>query len=86
MCVYGAQEKRIQSKKQESVKKKEIREMSKFVEVNEKIAEAVVDGYKKIEDGVVSGYKKIEQGAVEGFTKVTDKCVEKMFAKEGESV
>ena len=25
--------------------------MSKFVEVNEKIAEAVVDGYKKIEDG-----------------------------------
>lgn len=60
--------------------------MSKFVESNEKIAEAVVEGYKKIEDGVVSGYKKIEQGAVEGFTKVTDKCVEKMFAKEGESV
>ncbi|MBP3887180.1 MAG: hypothetical protein J6F30_05960 [Cellulosilyticum sp.] len=60
--------------------------MSKFVEVNEKIAEAVVEGYKKIEDGVVSGYKKIEQGAVDGFTKVTDKCVEKMFAREGETV
>lgn len=60
--------------------------MSKFVETNEKIAEAVVEGYKKIEDGVVSGYKKIEQGAVDGFTKVTDKCVEKLFAKEGESV
>lgn len=60
--------------------------MSKFVETNEKIAEAVVDGYKKIEEGVVSGYKKIEQGAVNGFTKVTDKCVEKMFAKEGETV
>ena len=60
--------------------------MSKFVETNEKIAEAVVEGYKKIEDGVVSGYKKIEKGAVDGFTKVTDKCVEKMFAKEGESV
>ena len=60
--------------------------MSKFVEVNEKIAEVVVDGYKKIEDGVVGGYKKIEQGAVDGFTKVTDKCVEKMFAKEGETV
>ena len=60
--------------------------MSKFVEANEKIAEAVVTGYKKIEDGVVGGYKKIEQGAVDGFTKVADKCVEKMFAKEGETV
>lgn len=60
--------------------------MSKFVDANEKIAEAVVAGYKKIEDGVVGGYKKIEQGAVDGFTKVADKCVEKIFAKEGETV
>lgn len=60
--------------------------MSKLVEANEEIAEAVVAGYKKIEDGVVGGYKKIEQGAVEGFEKVTDKCVEVLFAKEGESV
>ena len=51
-----------------------------------KIEEAVVSGYKKIEDGVVTGYKKIETGAVEGFGKVTDKCVEKLFAKDGESV
>lgn len=28
--------------------------MSKLVEVNEKITEAVVEGYKKIENGVVS--------------------------------
>ncbi len=60
--------------------------MSKFVEANEKIAEAVVAGYKKIETGVVEGYKKIETGAVEGFGKVTDKCVEVLFAKDGESV
>lgn len=60
--------------------------MSKFVEVNEKIADAVVGGYKKIEDGVVDSYKKIEDAAVNGFAKVTDKCVEKLFAKEGESV
>ena len=60
--------------------------MSKLVEKNEKIAEAVVEGYKKIEDGVVGGYKKIEAGVVEGFGKVTDKCVEKLFAKEGENV
>ena len=44
--------------------------MSKLVETNEKIAEAVVEGYKKIENGVVEGYKKIETGAVEGFNKV----------------
>lgn len=60
--------------------------MSKFVEANQKIAEGVVNGYKKIENGVVSGYKKIENGVVEGFGKVTDKCVEVLFAKEGESV
>lgn len=60
--------------------------MSKLVEANEKIAETVVGGYKKIEDGVVGGYKKIEKGAVDGFTKVMDTCVEKLFAKEGETV
>ena len=60
--------------------------MSKFVKANEKIAEGVVKGYKKIEEGVVEGYKKIETGVGEGFGKVTDKCVEKLFAKEGESV
>ena len=60
--------------------------MSKFMEANEKIAEAVVEGYKKIEDGVVGGYKKIEEGAVEGFQKVSDKFVEKLFTKEGETV
>jgi hypothetical protein len=51
-----------------------------------KLEEAVVSGYKKIEDGVVTGYKKIETGAVAGFDKVVDKCVEVLFAKEGESV
>jgi len=51
-----------------------------------KIEQGVVSGYKKIEDGVVSGYKKIEEGVVEGFGKVVDKCVEVLFAKNGESV
>ena len=51
-----------------------------------KIGENVVEGYKNIEKGVVEGYKKMETGVVEGFGKVTDKCVEKLFAKEGESV
>ncbi len=60
--------------------------MSKFMEANEKIEKAVVEGYKKIEEGVVDGYKKIEKGAVEGFEKVSDKFVEKLFTKEGETV
>ncbi len=49
-------------------------------------AEGVTTGYKKIESAVVDGYKKIENGVVEGFGKVTDKCVEVLFAKDGESV
>lgn len=59
---------------------------SKLVEVNEKIAEGVVGGYKKIEEGVVGGYKKIEEGAVGGFNKMTDKFVDNFLTKEGESV
>lgn len=60
--------------------------MGKLAERNEKIEKTVVEGYKKIEDSVVGGYKKIEEGAVEGFRKVSDKFVEKLFAKEGETV
>lgn len=51
-----------------------------------KIEDGVVTGYKKIEDGVVGGYKKIEDGVVQGFGKVVDKCVEVLFARDGESV
>jgi len=51
-----------------------------------KIKEQTVSGYKKIENGVVGGYKKIENGVVTGFQKVSDKCIEKLFSKEGETV
>lgn len=60
--------------------------MKKFADVNEKIAEGVVGGYKKIESGVVGGYKKMESGIVGGFGRLMDKCVEVLFAKEGESI
>lgn len=70
---------------------------SKLVEVNEKIAEGAVAGYKKMEEGVVGGYKKIEgsvvggykkieEGAVGGFNKIADKFVDNFLTKEGESV
>lgn len=51
-----------------------------------KIQNGVVEGYKKIENGVVDGYKRIENGVVTGWEKVSDKCVETLFAKDGESV
>ncbi len=60
--------------------------MAKIAEKMENISNQVVEGYQKIENGVVTGYKKIEAGAVEGFGRVVDKCVEVLFAKEGESV
>ena len=48
---------------------------SKLVQVNEKIADAVVGGYKKIENGVVGAYRKVEDGFVDKF-----------LTREGESV
>lgn len=60
--------------------------MAKLADINEKIAETVVDGYKKIEKTVVDGYKSIEKGAVDGFNKVSDKCIDVLFTKEGETV
>ena len=59
---------------------------SEFVKKNEKIAEAVVGGYKKIEEGVVGTYKKIEEGAVRGFTKIADSFVDEFLTIEGDSV
>lgn len=60
--------------------------MKQLVEVNAKIAETVLSGYKKIENGIVNAYKAIENGAVKGFGMVVDRCVEVLFAKDGETV
>lgn len=60
--------------------------MAKIADRVEKMGEAVTGAYKKIENGVVSGYKTVEKGAVEGFTRLSDKCVDVLFAKEGETV
>lgn len=60
--------------------------MKKIADAVGEMGQIVTSGYKKIEDGVVSGYQKIENGAVTGFEKVSDKCVEILFAKEGETV
>lgn len=59
--------------------------MKKLADSVEQMGQAVASGCKKMESGVVSGYKKMEHGIVTGFEKVCDKCVEVLFAKEGET-
>ena len=59
---------------------------SKIVKANEKITEAVTDGYKKIEKGVVDGYRRIEQRIVGGYAKIEDKFVDAYLTKDGETV
>ena len=54
--------------------------MSKIVDANKKIENAVVGGYKKIEESVVSGYKKIEDKFVDTFLKKDGETIEE--AKE----
>lgn len=60
--------------------------MRKIADIVENMGQTVTRGYKAIETGAVSGYKVIENGAVTGYEKVSDKCVEILFAKEGEFV
>ena len=59
---------------------------NKFADINEKIAETVVEGYKKIEDGVVGAYQKVENTVVGAYQKLEDKMVEQLFVKGEESV
>lgn len=60
--------------------------MSKLIDANKKIEEKVVGTYKVVESGVVGAYKKVESSVVNAYKKVEDKCVENLFAKDGETV
>lgn len=60
--------------------------MSKFTEINDKIEETVVDGYKKVEETVVEGYKKVEDTVVDGYQKIEDKFVDTFLKKEDETL
>lgn len=59
---------------------------SKLVKANEKIAGAVVGGYKKVEETVVGGYKKMEDAVVGGYQKVENAFVDRYLTHEGETV
>ena len=50
--------------------------MSKLVDANKKIENAVVSGYEKVEDSVVGGYKKIEDKFVDTFLKKDGETIE----------
>ena len=50
--------------------------MSKLVDANKKIENAVVGGYKKVEESVVGGYKKIEDKFVDTFLKKDGETIE----------
>lgn len=50
--------------------------MSKIVDANKKIEEAVVGGYKKVEETVVGGYKKVEDKFVDTFLKKGGETIE----------
>ena len=50
--------------------------MSKIIDANKKIEDAVVSGYKKVEDTVVGSYKKIEDKFVDTFLRKEDESIE----------
>lgn len=59
--------------------------MARFADRIDQLSRSVCEGYKRFEGSVVSGYKKLENGAVQGFNRFGDKCVDTLFAREGES-
>ena len=50
------------------------------------LEKGAVDAYQKIENAVVGAYKKVENGVVDAYRKMEDHFVEKLFARDGESV
>lgn len=60
--------------------------MAKIADTNEKIAKAVVKGYKAVEGAVVGGYKAVEGAFVGGYKRVEDGFVGTFLAKEGETI
>lgn len=60
--------------------------MEKMAEAVNKLGQKVKQCYCGIEKNIAAGYKIIEAGAVKGFDAASDKCIEVLFAKEGESI
>lgn len=54
---------------------------SKLVTANEKISQAVSDGYKKIEKGVVDSYAKLEDKFIDRFLTCDGETLEEAKAR-----
>lgn len=59
---------------------------SKLAQANQKIADAVVGGYRKIENTVVGGFQKIEDSVVGSYQKIEDGFVDRYLTHDRESV
>lgn len=59
---------------------------SPLVKANEKIADAVVGGYKAIETGVVEGFGRMTDAVVAGYTSIEDGFVDQFLTREGETI
>lgn len=57
-----------------------------MTKIMQALGKQVTGGYQKIEAAVVHGYRKMEGVMVSGFTWVCDRCVQALFAREGETV
>lgn len=60
--------------------------MAKIADRVEKMWQTATGIYKNVENFAVNGYQAVERGAVDSFARVCDKCIDVLFAKEGETV
>lgn len=60
--------------------------IAKHIKTNQKIAEKAVDTFGKIEAAAVGGYAQIESAVMEGYTRIEDAFVDRILAKDGETV
>ena len=59
--------------------------MAKMADTNEKIAKAVVKGYKTVEHAVVGGYQAVEDAVTGGYQKIENSFVDTFLSREGET-
>lgn len=60
--------------------------MAKIADRVEKMGQTATGIYKNVENFAVNSYQAVERGAVDGFARACDKCIDVLFAKEGETV
>lgn len=49
------------------------------------MAKKMADGIEKISQALTAGYQRMESSIVHGFEKVSSRCIDVLFAREGET-